>query len=292
MASLAQTRRKATGNRTDKGKELRQRIDDSLDTLSKAVDDVRASEMFKAYLDVQARFHRYSWGNCLLIMSQRPTATQVAGYKTWQSLKRQVRKGEHGIMIFAPCPWKKEETNDAGETESRSGMFFRAVHVFDVSQTDGEDLPDVEVPTVDATADTLLAKLVDVATQRGIKVEFSPIESGAFGVSKNGTIGVDNQHTTGQQAKTLGHELAHEAMHWDDKERGTFTRNLAELEAESVAYVVCKHFGLDTDVRSSRYIALWGGDAKSLRESLERIASTARGIIDDVQALDTRKAVA
>ena len=238
MASLAQTRRKATGNRTDRGKELRQRIDTSLDTLSKAIDEVRASEMFKAYLDVQARFHHYSWGNCLLIMSQRPTASQVAGYKTWQSLERQVRKGEHGIMIFAPCPYKREVERNDGETETREGMFFRAVHVFDVSQTDGEDLPGVEVPTVQDAADTLLAKLVDVATKRGIKVEFSAIESGAFGVSQKGTVGVDNRHTTGQQAKTLAHELVHEAMHWDDKERGTFTRNLAELEADSVAYVV------------------------------------------------------
>ena len=139
MASL----RRATGQA--KAKELRKRIDDSLDTLAKAVDDVRASEAFKAYLAVQARFHRYSWHNSMLICMQRPDATHVAGYRTWQSLGRQVNKGEHGIMIFAPCPWKRE--NDKGETEE--GMFFRAVHVFDVAQTDGKELPNVDVPTVD-----------------------------------------------------------------------------------------------------------------------------------------------
>ncbi len=142
MASL----RSATGQ--DKAKALRKRIDDSLDTLAKAVDDVRASEAFKAYLAVQARFHRYSWHNSMLICMQRPNATHVAGYRTWQSLGRQVNKGEHGIMIFAPCPWKRE--NDKGETEE--GMFFRAVHVFDVAQTDGKDLPAVDVPTVDSAA--------------------------------------------------------------------------------------------------------------------------------------------
>ena len=91
----------------DKTKELRQRIDASLDTLAKSVDAVRASETFKAYLDVQAKFHRYSWCNSLLILSQRPDASRVAGYRSWQKLGRQVCKGERGIMIFAPCPWKR-----------------------------------------------------------------------------------------------------------------------------------------------------------------------------------------
>ena len=97
MASLRNTAKQ------DKTKELRARIDKSLDTLAKSVDEVRASETFKAYLDMQAKFHRYSWCNSLLIMSQCPSAERVAGYKTWQKLGRQVRKGEHGIMIFAPC---------------------------------------------------------------------------------------------------------------------------------------------------------------------------------------------
>ncbi len=280
MASL----RSATGK--DKAKALRKRIDDSLDTLAKAVDDVRASEAFKAYLAVQARFHRYSWHNSMLIAMQRPDATRVAGYKTWQSLGRQVCKGERGITIFAPCPWKRE--TDDGETEQ--GIFFRAVHVFDVGQTDGNDLPDVDVPTVDTACDDLLAKLRRVADQRGIAVTFATLSGGLFGVSKGGTINVDDGHATGQQAKTLAHELAHEALHKTD--RTGLTRSVAELEAESVAYVVCTHFGLDVEVRASRYIALWDGDSKALRASLERIANTARGIIDDVEAVAGRRAVA
>ena len=276
--------------RSDKAKALRKRIDDSLDTLAIAVDDVRASEAFKAYLAVQARFHRYSWHNSMLIAMQRPDATHVAGYRAWQGLKRQVRKGERGIMIFAPCPWKREVERDNGETETEQGMFFRAVHVFDVSQTDGPELPTVEVPTIDSAADCLFAKLRSVADSRGIAVSFQPISGGAFGVSKQGTIEVDNQHPTGQQAKTLAHELAHEALHWED--RGPLTRSIAELEAESVAYVVCTHFHLDVEVRASRYIALWDGDSKALRASLERIAKSARGIIDDVETSAGRKAVA
>jgi antirestriction protein ArdC len=274
----------------DKTKQLRERIDASLETLAKSVDEVRASETFKAYLDVQAKFHHYSWCNSLLILSQRPDASRVAGYKTWQKLGRQVCKGERGICIFAPCPWKREKETESGETKTEHGIFFRTVHVFDVAQTDGPDLPSVDVPTVEATSDRLLADLVRVAEHRKIPVTFQAISSGAFGVSKRGSIDVDNTHPTGQQAKTLAHELAHEALHWED--RGPLTRSIAELEAESVAYVVCKHFGLDVEVRSSRYIALWDGDSKSLRASLERIANTAREIIDDIDNASERKAVA
>ncbi len=278
------------GPAKDKATELRQRIDGSVETLATAVDAVRASEAFRHYLAVQARFHRYSWHNSLLMAVQRPEATRVAGYKTWQSLGRQVNKGEHGIMIFAPCPWKREVERDHGDTETEQGIYFRAVHVFDVAQTDGKDLPDVDVPTIDTAADDLLANLRRVADQRGIAVNFARLSGGLFGVSKGGTIDVDNGHPTGQQAKTLAHELAHEALHKTD--RTGLTRSIAELEAESVAYVVCTHFGLDVEVRASRYIALWDGNSKALRASLERITSTARTIIDDVDSLAGRKAVA
>lgn len=277
-------------NRDDKAKELRKRIDDRLDGLAKAIDEVRASETFQRFLAVQARFHRYSWHNSMLIAMQRPDATQVAGYKSWQKLGRQVCKGERGIMIFAPRPWSREVERN-GESETESGIFFRPVHVFDVAQTEGDELPTVDVPTVDTAADDLLGKLVRVAEHRGIAVNFAKLSGGLYGVSKGGTVDVDNRHATGQQAKTLAHELAHEALHKADRPDG-LTRGAAELEAESVAYVVCLHFGVNTEVRSSRYIALWNGDSKALRASLERIANAARALIDDTEAVESRKAVA
>ncbi len=274
----------------EKAKELRGKIDASLDTLAKAIDSVRASEAFKQFLDVQSRFHNYSWHNTLLIAMQRPDATRVAGFKSWKKLDRHVRKGEKGIMIFAPCPWKKEIENNNGDTDTLEGIYFKPVHVFDISQTEGKDLPTFDASDVEAIADDLLADLARVTDKRGISLRFQPLSDGAFGVSKKGSVEIDNSHSTGQQAKTLAHELAHEAMHWED--RGPLTRSIAELEAESVAYVVCKHFGLDTEVRSSRYIALWDGNTKALRESLERIADTARSIIDDTETVTNRKAVA
>ena len=276
---------------SDRARALRQQIDERLEVLATAVDEVRASEMFRQYLDVQARFHRYSWHNSLLILSQRPDAERVAGFHTWKRLGRHIRKGERGIAIFAPCPWKRTETDDDGNDVERQGVYFKVVHVFDVSQTDGELLPEVQVPDVQAAADALLADLESVATRRGITVDYVELRTGRYGVSKGGTIDIANGHATGQQAKTLAHELAHEAMHQDNRP-DRLTRTVAELEAESVAYVVCTHFGLDVEVRASRYIALWDGDADALRESLERIATTARDIIDDVEALNSGKAVA
>lgn len=169
----------------DRAADLRKRIDESLDTLAKAVDEVRASDTFRQFLDVQARFHRYSWHNTLLIASQRPDATRVAGYRAWQKLKRQVCKGERGIMIFAPCPFHREVEKSEGGTESIDGVYFRAVYVFDIAQTDGEALPTLEVPTVDAAADGLLRRLVSVAQARKIEVVLDRFRDGFFGVSKH-----------------------------------------------------------------------------------------------------------
>ncbi len=291
MASLAESPPARRSSRSsDRARALRRQIDERLELLATAVDEVRASEMFRQYLDVQARFHRYSWHNSLLILSQRPDVQRVAGFQAWKKLGRHVRKGERGIAIFAPCPWKRTDTDDDGKDIERQGVYFKVVHVFDVSQTDGEPLPEVEVPDVHIAADTLLANLERVASNRGIAVNFSELEVGYYGVSKGGTIDIATGHATGQQSKTLAHELAHEAMHQKDRPDG-LTRSVAELEAESVAYVVCAHFDLDVELRASGYIALWDGDAKALRESLERIATTARDIIDDVEALKSGKAV-
>ncbi len=272
----------------DRAKALRASIDGHVEALARAVDDVRASDTFRAYLDVQARFHKYSWHNSLLILFQRPDAERVAGFQTWKKLGRHVRKGERGIMIFAPCPFHREERSESGESESVDGIFFKPVHVFDVAQTDGRELPDVDCPVIDADASALLNSLERVALKRGIELKAEALDGSQFGYATSaGQVVIDNTHPTGQRAKTLAHELAHCALHFGKTDKATvLTRNIAELEAESVAYVVCRHFGLDTTVRSSAYIALWDGNAKALRESLERIATTARTLIDDVDALD------
>ena len=182
MTSLHDPPTRRNDKSKDKAKALRKTIDDRLEQLAKAVDDVRASEMFREYLNVQARFHRYSWHNTMLIASQKPDAERVAGFKTWQTMGRHVRKGERGIMIFAPRPWKHTETDDAGNDVGRQGVTFRPVYVFDVSQTDGEPLPEIDVPDVDTAADTLLASLGRVASKRGIAVHYTELDAGYFAV--------------------------------------------------------------------------------------------------------------
>lgn len=261
------------------GQELKASIDSRLDRLAKALDDIQASAEYKAYLDVQARFHKYSWHNCLLILSQRPSATHIAGYRAWQQLKRHVRKGERSIRILAPHTFKRETAD--GDTER--GMYFRAVSVFDVSQTDGEPLPEFDCPDVQSDGAGLLAGLCRVAVDRGIKVEFAEMADGEYGESRGGHVRINTLYATGQQAKTLAHELAHESLHKGKENRRGLTRTIAELEAESVAYVVCGRFGLDVEIRASRYISLYGGDSKALRASLDRISKTAKAIIADCE---------
>ena len=150
MPSLTEVSPKPSGK--EKSKALRQSVNLHIEQLASAVDTVRASEEFTAYLDTAARFHRYSWCNTLLIARQCPQATQVAGFRAWLKLDRCVRTGEKGIQIFAPIPYSREDKN--GETVS--GCNFRVVHVFDVSQTDGKALPTVDCPDICDAADSLL----------------------------------------------------------------------------------------------------------------------------------------
>ena len=273
---------------SDKARALRASIDGRMEALAKAVDAERASAEFRAFLDVQARFHNYSWHNCMLIYSQRPDATRVAGFRAWKKLGRHVCKGERGITILAPCPFTRKATDDeTGEERDVQGVYFKPVHVFDVAQTDGQPLPSYGVPDVGQAGDDLLAALKAVAVARGIRLAFVDLAPGHYGTSKGGTIEFANGLASGQSAKTLAHELAHEALHKGEDRPDGLTRTVAELEAEAVAYVVCRHFGHDVEVRASRYIALWGGDGKGLRASLDRISESARKLIDDVDATQT-----
>ena len=164
-------------------------------------------------------------------------------------------------------------------------MYFKTACVFDVSQTEGKELPEADLPVIQADAQRLLTLLEMVADRRNIRVAFQPMEQGAFGVSKGGRIEVATGYTTGQQSKTLIHELVHEALHQrtpTDGDRGV-GRSTAELEAEAVAFVVCQHFSLDVELRASRYIALWDGDAKKLAGSFSRVSEAARQLIQDVE---------
>jgi antirestriction protein ArdC len=229
------------------------------------------SDSLTRLLRALAMFHEYSVGNVMMILSQRPDAKRVAGIHAWNKLKRYVRKGERGIAIFAPMRFKEEEEG----AEARERLAFRVVHVFDLSQTEGEALPEAE--TVKGDPATYLFLLKQVVAAKGIQLEYHDELGSALGKSCKGTIKLVRGLPAAQEYAVLAHELAHEVMHVHRKE---LTRERVELEAEAVAFVLCRHAGLESGTAHSDYIQLYFGNADALTDSLEVIQRTAAGIIE------------
>ena len=273
-----------------KASELKAAIEGGLKQLATAIDEQTASAEFKRFLDLQARFHRYSWGNCLLIAMRKPDATMVAGFGQWKRLGRSIKAGEKAIRILAPCPVRRENQK-TGDQEDH--VFFKSACVFDISQTQGGELPQFEVPEIQGQADALLQKLEAVAAKRGIQVAYRPLAEGHYGNSQGGRIEVSSGYGTAQQAKTLAHELVHEVLHRGPEGSADpgVVREVRELEAEAGAYVICRHFGLDVELRASRYIAIWNGDTKMLSAGLSRISASARKLIEEAENLQGSPAV-
>jgi len=240
------------------------------------------SEVLTQYLTTMARFHKYSFGNVLLIASQKPEATKVAGIYTWNQLGRRVRRGEKGIMIFAPMISKKRRQQNAAESDSdnksteRPLLGFRPVYVWDVAQTDGEPLPALHEVSGDAGKN--LARLVQFVMGRGITFGYSEEIAPARGVSFGGKIQLLPEMTEAEQFTTLVHEVAHELLHKAER-RSLITKRIRETEAEAIAFVVSKSIGLETGSAASDYIQLYHGDAKLLQESLEIVQQTAAVIL-------------
>jgi hypothetical protein len=254
---------------------LNAKIAGLVDQLASATDAARITETMTHYLDFATQFHGCSWGNQMLIAFGRPDATQVAGYQSWRKMGRQVRKGEHGIAILAPCAVREKDEN--GEKTDRSHMFFKTVYVFDVAQTEGEPLlepPDWKSVEQDAQ---LAARLIDFARSHGITVITEDLPGEVQGVSRGGSIALSPLAGT----KTLIHELAHEMLH-KHMLAGMTGRDVKELQAESVAYVVARHFGLEP-AGSPNYLALWGAEGKDVRATLAIIQTTAGAIIAAVE---------
>ncbi len=261
--------------------EAKNLVDQALATLIEALEQGR-SDALNAYLAVAGRFHKYSLRNQILIFSQNPDATRVAGFRAWKKLGRYVCKGQRGLMITVPIPIgsrKKAKTQDADETEIR----FRAGYVFDVSQTEGDDLP--ELPTIEGDPAGFLDRLHQLAADKAIVVtqrDFDPIfEGGCEGLSKGGAIDLRNGLTPAEEFSVLAHELGHELLHKTPKETRP-PKNVRELEAEAVAHAVSAGIGLNGNGSSNDYIALYDGNADTFRQSLERIQSTARTILQAI----------
>jgi len=240
------------------------------------------SERLKDYLAAMARFRHYSWGNVMLIASQKPNATHVAGFQAWHKVGRFVKKGEKGILILAPIIRKKTETNSETEPdESSVAVGFRAAYVFDISQTDGQPLP--EIGSVNGDPSGYRERLGKFVAEQDIALEYSDEIAPARGTSSGGKITLLPGQSPAEEFATLAHEVAHEMMHRDER-RGSTTKRIRETEAEAVAFVVCSAIGLETGSAAQDYIGLYGGDASLLSESLDYVQRTSIHILNSIGA--------
>jgi antirestriction protein ArdC len=238
--------------------------------------EMLSSEGWRRFAETRATFHRYSFGNCQLIAYQRPDATQVAGFKSWQELGRQVRKGERAIRILAPMS-VKERDERGNETDERR-TFFRAVPVFDISQTDGEPL--AEAPREPITGDShagFVARLEHYARTLGYTVEREALESaGGYCDAKRHRIVVStNVDSANAVVRVLVHELAH-ALGVGYAEYG---REVAEVIVETATVIVCGSIGLDTSGESIPYITGWGEqDLDAIKQHAAKVDEIARAL--------------
>ena len=258
---------------TDQAKTL---SENALNRLMEALEQGQ-SDALKNYLRVMSRFHRYSWGNSLLIYSQRPDATHVAGFHAWLKMSRYVRKGEKGIVILAPIVGRKKSANgDLTEDEETRLFGFRSAYVFDLSQTEGEPLP--AFATVKGDPQDYTERLKEFIVGKGVALEYSDRIAPAHGMSSGGRITLLPNLSAAEHFSVLVHETAHELLHRSERRQQT-THTVRETEAEAVAFVVSAAIGLDVNTSSSDYIQLHAGDKATLAESLTFIQQTASEIL-------------
>ena len=287
----------------------KQKVKEITDKLEAGLKELFESEKYKSYLSTMSKVHNYSFNNTLLIAMQKPEATLVAGYQAWQkNFERHVNKGEKAIRILAPAPYKIKEERDKLDPVTGEMMFdengmpqkeetevtipaFRAVSVFDVSQTDGKPIPELEVnellSTVEGYEDFVQA-LMNISPVP-IAFEDIPGDSKGYFSTAEKRIAVQENMSESQTLKTMVHEVAHSRLH--DKEVNQSMdipvkdRNTKEVEAESVAFTVCQHFGIDTSDYSFGYIAGWssGRNMKELKSSLDTIRKTASELITGIE---------
>ena len=281
---------------------MSQKIDETLTQLQQGITELFDSEKYKEYLDVMSKFHDYSVNNCLLISMQRPDATYVAGYTAWkEKFKRQVMKGEHGITIISPAPIKKKKDveikdaegnpvldqngNPITETKEYTQQSFRIAKVFDISQTEGEPLPELVselTDPVEGFSDYLDA----IKAISPVPIRFDGIVGSANGYysPQKQEIVIRRGMPEEQTLKTMLHECAHARLgHGGDTDHTD--RQTKEVQAESVAYCCCRALGLDASNYSFGYIAGWssGKEQKELKESLQVIREQADLMIKGIE---------
>ena len=288
----------------------KQKVQEITEKLEQGIKELFESEKYKTYLNTMSRFHNYSFNNTMLIAMQKPDATLVAGFKAWQkNFDRHVKKGEKGIRILAPAPYKIKEEQEkfdpvTGEIMlDKNGMpvteeveikipAFRVVPVFDVSQTDGKELPDIGVNELSGSVEDYEDFMQALTEVSPVPISYEDIDGDAKGYfhTTDHRIAIQEGMSQSQTVKTAIHEVAHAKLHDREQNQDIDTvldkdRNTKEVEAESVAYTVCQHFGIDTSDYSFGYIAGWSSDRamKELKSSLDTIRKTASELITGIE---------
>ena len=262
--------------------------------LEEKVKSFKSTGEFISFVKAMAMFHKYSFYNQVLIMSQKPDAIKVAGFHTWKRLGRFVKKGEKGIMIYVPITVKKDDVRkrDTNEDEletddealKEKSLFFKIGYVFDVSQTTGKPVPEISLD-MEMGGESFYERCLELASKYNVKVEISDTLR-VFGLSKGGHVVIKRDDNMASMASTLLHELAHEELH---RNRDKTDREIEELEAETVAYVVCSHFGIQ--VPSDKYLSTWQKN-HSIAESLRRISECCHVFIGELDGLQNNKRMA
>lgn len=287
----------------------KQQMKEITERLEQGVKDIFTSEMYTTYLRTMAKFHNYSFNNTLLIAMQRPDATLVAGFNAWKNkFNRYVKKGEKGIQIIAPAPIKEVEErekidkdtglavlNENGEPEMERVEYvvprFRLTTVFDISQTDGEPIPSLEVNELTASVKDYALLTAAIEQVSPVPMRFDEIEGDAKGYYSDADKEICIQVGMGesQTIKTMIHEVAHAMLHNSDfmKKNGEEKDRLTkEIEAESIAFTVCSALGIDTSDYSFPYVASWasGKEMKELKDSMDTIRLTAADFLEKLEA--------
>lgn len=286
----------------------KQRVQELTDKLEQGLQDLFNSDSYCNYLRTMSKFHNYSFNNTLLIAMQKPDATLVVGYKAWQkNFERHVNKGEKAIRILAPAPYKIKEERDKIDPVTQELLLdkdgnpqkeeveitipaFRAVSVFDVAQTDGKPIPELAAKELlsDVEGYQDMIRAVEAISPVPIELEEIAGDSKGYYDREAKRIAVQENMSESQTLKTMIHEVVHSKLHSKEVEQDEQMkkdRNTKEVEAESIAYTVCQHFGIDTSDYSFGYIAGWssGRDTKELRSSMDTIRRTASELITGIE---------
>lgn len=263
----------------------------AIESLKAGVIELVEGDAWQAHLDFQAKFHGYSFRNCILMAMQRKGISWVAGFQAWRKHGRHVKKGEKGLAILAPLIGKRKEEQEDGSEKERSFLYgFKVVYVFDISQTDGKPVPVIatELQGNGARYNKAYNVLKDYAENTlKVPVEVKEITDGSNGYYRRPMMGekagivIKDGMNDAQRTKTLAHEVAHAILHTSEEDR--HSRPEMEVEAESVAYVVFKSLGLDSSGYSFGYVASWSNSNVELVEKTgARIQKAAHQILDRI----------